>query len=209
MIEQKYLDRLNRAGDVRYSAYSGPTGELYILGDDFLLKSLIFASSLPRSYALKNHFQKAATAAINGAVDFLDVYFDRIALPHKTVTDKRAAKVIIKKSIIRFEQGTLVLQMDVSEFTKKEISVYRELLQVPFGRTISYGVLAARAGIPGGARFIGNTMAKNNFPVIIPCHRVINADGSMGNYSGGTHIKKLLLDHEKNTSLPLDRTGRF
>jgi O-6-methylguanine DNA methyltransferase len=209
MIEQKYLDQLSRNGDMRFATYSRPTLELYIIGDDVSLKSLIFASSLPRSYNVEKHFQKGATAAINAAGKFLDAYFGGTAGPQKQGAGARAIKVAAKKSIMRFEYGALILDMDMSDCTKKEITVYRELLHVPFGRTISYGALAARAGIPGGARFIGNTMAKNNFPIIIPCHRVIKSDGTMGNYSGGTHIKKLLLGHEKSISLPLDRAGRL
>jgi O-6-methylguanine DNA methyltransferase len=198
MIERNYLDRLSQAGNVRYSLYDAPTGELYILGDDSLLKTLIFKDSLPRSYNIKNHFPEGTTAAIFGAGDLLDFYFGRTAAPHKTCADRHTLKVSIKKSILQIEYAELTLNMDVSEFTQKEISVYRELLRVPYGGTISYGVLAARSGFPGGARFIGNTMAKNNFPIIIPCHRVIKSDGTMGNYSGGKHIKTFLLNHEKS-----------
>jgi methylated-DNA-[protein]-cysteine S-methyltransferase len=50
--------------------------------------------------------------------------------------------------------------------------------------------------VPGGGRFVGNAMAKNMFPVFIPCHRVIKSDGAMGYYSGGVHIKEFLLAHE-------------
>jgi O-6-methylguanine DNA methyltransferase len=64
------------------------------------------------------------------------------------------------------------------------------------GTTVSYGELASMSGIPGGARFIGNCMAKNRFPVLIPCHRVIKSDGSIGNFSGGVEVKEFLLDHE-------------
>jgi O-6-methylguanine DNA methyltransferase len=209
MIQRTYLDRLSQAGNVRYSLYNAPTGELYILGDDSLLKSLIFKSSLPRSFNIKNHFLERKTASINDAKKILNIYFGRNEAPVKTRADKHSIKVIIKKSILSLEYDQLVLQMDVSEFTQKEITVYRELLRVPHGATISYGTLAVKAGIPGGARFIGNTMAKNNYPIIIPCHRVIKSDGTMGNYSGGTHIKKLLLEHEKTISLPLDRAGRL
>ena len=203
------MDRLSQTGTVRYFSYGAPTGKLYILGDDFVLKSLIFSGSLSRSYNVQKHFHKGKNRAIHAAKNFLDAYFGGIAAPHKPGAGKQTIRVVIEKSTLRFEYGSTVLHMDMAEFTKKEITVYRELLRVPFGRTISYGALAARAGIPGGARFIGNTMAKNNFPIIIPCHRVINADGAMGNYSGGRHIKKLLLEHEKTVSLPLDRAGRF
>jgi len=208
MIEKNYLDRLSGTGDVRYAVYSGPTGEIYMLGDAVSLKALIFAGSLSRSYNVEKHFQKKATAPITAAGDFLDSYFGGDAETRKPESAKRAMRIVIINSIMRLERGGLILHMDVSEFTKNEVAVSRELLRVPFGRIISYRALAERAGIPRGARFAGNAMAKNNFPIIIPCHRVINADGTMGNYSGGTHIKKLLLDHE-GVSFPLNRAGRF
>ena len=209
MIEKKYLEHLIQAGGVRYSRYNAPTGELYILGNDSLLKALIFKSSVSRALHFTNHLQEDTTVAINEARHFLDNYFRTMTAPHDTHAGKHTIKVIIRKSVLQFMYGKLAINMDVSEFTQKEISVYRELLLVPHGATVSYGMLAARAGIPGGARFIGNTMAKNNFPIIIPCHRVIKSDGTMGNYSGGKQIKAFLLNHEKSFSFPLDRAGRL
>lgn len=99
-------------------------------------------------------------------------------------------------------KGEKRIVLDLSGYTENEIRVYRELVKVAPGKTISYGELAERSGIPRGARFAGNTMAKNLFPVIVPCHRVIKTDGSMGNYSGGVHVKRVLLDHEKNGFSP-------
>jgi len=90
--------------------------------------------------------------------------------------------------------GTIPL--DLRGYTEREIRVYTELIRVKPGSRISYGALAEKSGIPSGARFIGNTIAKNRFPLVIPCHRVIRSDGSMGNYTGGNHIKAFLLEHE-------------
>ena len=92
----------------------------------------------------------------------------------------------------------LGLKLDLSAFTEREFDVYKALLSVPCGEVISYGALAARAGIPRGGRFAGNAMAKNSFPLIIPCHRVVKADGSTGNYTSGPWKKVFLLEHEKN-----------
>ncbi len=88
------------------------------------------------------------------------------------------------------------LFLDMTGYSPKEISVYKSLLKVPAGDTISYGLLAEVSGIPSGARFAGNCMAKNRFPLFIPCHRVIKADGSWGNFTGGTGIKEYLLEYE-------------
>lgn len=88
------------------------------------------------------------------------------------------------------------LFLDMSGYTEKELRIYKELTKVMPGKTVSYGDLAMRSGIPRGARFAGNCMAGNRFPIIIPCHRVIKKDGSIGNYSGGAEIKEFLLKHE-------------
>lgn len=90
------------------------------------------------------------------------------------------------------------LYIDMSEYTDKEIEVYRNLLNVEPGKTVSYSELSSISGISRGARFAGNCMAQNRFPIIIPCHRVIKKDGSMGNYTGGVGIKEFLLKHEQS-----------
>jgi methylated-DNA-[protein]-cysteine S-methyltransferase len=78
-----------------------------------------------------------------------------------------------------------------------ELRVYEELLRVPAGETISYGELAEAAGYPRAARAVGNAMASNPIPLVIPCHRVIRADGSMGNYGCDPTWKERLLKHER------------
>ena len=100
------------------------------------------------------------------------------------------------------------INLDLSGYTENEVRVYRELVKVAPGKTISYGTLAGKSGIERGARFAGNVMAKNRFPVIIPCHRVIKGDGSMGNYSGGVSIKRMLLDHERDGFSPVKSSGQ-
>jgi len=70
--------------------------------------------------------------------------------------------------------------------------------RIPYGRTVSYAELAARAGTPAAARAVGNCMAGNRIPLVIPCHRVVRSDGGLGNYSaaGGIQTKRRLLDME-------------
>jgi methylated-DNA-[protein]-cysteine S-methyltransferase len=75
-------------------------------------------------------------------------------------------------------------------------AVYAALLTVPPGATVSYGALAAMAGYPRAARAVGTCMANNPIPIVVPCHRVIRADGSLGNYGSDPHLKGLLLAHE-------------
>ncbi len=76
-------------------------------------------------------------------------------------------------------------------------SVWHELLRIPFGKTTSYDDIATRVARPGAARAVGRANGDNRIAIIVPCHRVINADGSMSGYGGGRHRKRWLLAHEK------------
>ncbi len=74
--------------------------------------------------------------------------------------------------------------------------VYRTLLTVPRGDTITYGTLAREAGYPGAARAVGTAMAANPLPLVIPCHRVVRSDGSPGRYGPDDSYKVDLLRAE-------------
>jgi methylated-DNA-[protein]-cysteine S-methyltransferase len=80
-----------------------------------------------------------------------------------------------------------------SPFQRK---VLRKLHALPFGRVTTYGDLAARSGAPGAARAVGTAMSKNPVALVVPCHRVVGAAGSLGGFSGGLSKKKTLLLHE-------------
>jgi len=80
-----------------------------------------------------------------------------------------------------------------SEFQQR---VWAALQEIPYGRTESYGELAERIGSPGSARAVGLANGKNPIGIIIPCHRVVGADGSLTGYGGGLDRKKQLLDLE-------------
>ncbi len=75
-------------------------------------------------------------------------------------------------------------------------AVWQALLAIPFGQTLSYRDLARRIGRPLACRAVGNANGKNPIPIIIPCHRVIAADGGLGGYSSGLDRKRDLLRHE-------------
>lgn len=87
--------------------------------------------------------------------------------------------------------------------------VLRALRGVAFGRTISYGELARRAGRPGAARAVGQAMARNPLPVIVPCHRVLRSDGALGGFSGpgGQACKRRLLVLERRSASVTGRCG--
>ncbi|MEW5735854.1 MAG: methylated-DNA--[protein]-cysteine S-methyltransferase [Thermodesulfobacteriota bacterium] len=88
--------------------------------------------------------------------------------------------------------------LDFSGLTERMQAILRCCAEIPYGTVTSYGELARRAGMPGAARFAGNTMSRNPFPVFIPCHRVVHADGGLGGFSGGLDLKTKLLDLERS-----------
>jgi methylated-DNA-[protein]-cysteine S-methyltransferase len=77
-----------------------------------------------------------------------------------------------------------------------EDKVYKKLLEVPPGMVTTYGELARAVGLKNGQRAIGRIMNKNPYPVIIPCHRVINSNGKIGGYAWGEKIKTNMLSKE-------------
>ena len=83
------------------------------------------------------------------------------------------------------------------EGTPFQQRVWRELQDVPYGVTISYGQLAARIGQPTASRAVGLANGSNPLPIVIPCHRVIGADGTLTGYGGGLPIKERLLALER------------
>lgn len=76
-------------------------------------------------------------------------------------------------------------------------AVWKALRTIPFGRTESYGTLARRIGKPGASRAVGLANGRNPIGIIVPCHRVVGADGSLTGYGGGLSRKQWLLEHER------------
>ena len=106
-----------------------------------------------------------------------------------------AAKQIdlyLKGSLSRF---SLPLKVSGTPF---QLAVWKAIAKVPFGKTISYGEIAASLGKPQAARAVGAAVGANPTPLLVGCHRVLGSNGSLTGYSGGQGIKtkKLLLNHE-------------
>ena len=89
-------------------------------------------------------------------------------------------------------------KLDLSGGTPFEQKVWKKMLKVPYGKTISYGKLAALAGNSRKARVVGNACGKNPVSIVVPCHRIIKSDGGLGGYGGGIELKKRLLKIEKS-----------
>ena len=108
----------------------------------------------------------------------------------------------VQRQVNQYAQGTrrdfeFELLAEGPEFDKK---VWKALLDIPFGTTTSYGVVARRIGSPSAARAVGKANGANPIALIVPCHRVIGADGSLTGYGGGLPLKRKLLEHEARVS---------
>jgi len=87
----------------------------------------------------------------------------------------------------------LPLDFQGTDFQKR---VWRELLNIPYGRTCSYSHVAAAIGAPAAVRAVGAANGRNPIPIVVPCHRVIGRGGSLVGYGGGLPLKRFLLDLE-------------
>lgn len=123
----------------------------------------------------------------------------------------RRAMAIRDKKMLKHprEQLQAYLAGDLREFdlalaaagTVFQRRVWRALCDIPYGETISYGELARRIGQPKAARAVGLANGQNPISIVVPCHRVIGADGSLTGYGGGLARKRWLLAHEGKGSL--------
>jgi methylated-DNA-[protein]-cysteine S-methyltransferase len=163
------IDKSAAHGSLCYQAVKLGPGKFYLLGDDASLLYATFPDEREERQIILR-YKDRASAGIMPALSFLESYLKgrKAAMP----------------------------DLNLGAYTETEVRIYRELMKVPFGTTITYGRLAELAGVKNGARFAGNTMAKNCFPIFIPCHRVIKSRGDIGNYTGGVRYKEFLLKHE-------------
>ena len=105
----------------------------------------------------------------------------------------------VQRQVNEYAQGkrrefAFELAAEGPEFDKK---VWSALLEIPYGETVSYGELAERIGKPGAARAVGLANGKNPISIVVPCHRVVGANGSLTGYGGGLPAKQWLLALER------------
>jgi methylated-DNA-[protein]-cysteine S-methyltransferase len=94
------------------------------------------------------------------------------------------------------QRKDFTLPVDLFGVTPFTRDVLRATIDVPFGEVRTYQGIASAIGRPSASRAVGNALGRNPVPVIVPCHRVIRSDGSMGWYTGGAHLKERLLEIE-------------
>jgi len=101
---------------------------------------------------------------------------------------------------VDFGVDTPIILNDLSHFTRMVLTACRK---IGFGQTTSYSALAKKLGSPAAARAVGNALARNPLPLIIPCHRIVRSDGKLGGFStaGGRALKAKLIKHEQTYKL--------
>jgi methylated-DNA-[protein]-cysteine S-methyltransferase len=125
--------------------------------------------------------------------------------------ERRPCEAVLKlgKGLLDFTEGKPAsfdpAALDLSRVPPYHRKVLRALTNIPRGKVSTYGAVAGRTGTPGGARAAGQGCAKNPFPLIFPCHRVIRSDGSLGGFGGGLELKRALLEME---GVQFDSTGK-
>jgi len=110
--------------------------------------------------------------------------------------EEKAAATSLGVDLTRYFKGNQVVwsaSLDMTGLSDFDLRVYDRVSRIPYGKTATYGEIAAEAGCRGGARAVGQAMARNRFPLVIPCHRVLAANGSIGGFSSGIPLKRYLL----------------
>jgi methylated-DNA-[protein]-cysteine S-methyltransferase len=104
----------------------------------------------------------------------------------------------VRNQLCAYFEGELIefeipLHLEGTDF---QLRVWQELMSIPYGTTISYAEQAQRIGRPGAARAVGAANGRNPISIVVPCHRVIGANGTLTGYGGGLDRKQWLLEHE-------------
>lgn len=161
---------------VSYTWMESPTGRLLLAADDGGLRYILFADG--REPATPRPHWRESTTPLRETIRQLRAWFAG-----------------------ELREFDLALAPEGPPFHQR---VWRELCNIPYGETISYGELARRIGSPSASRAVGRANGANPISIVIPCHRVIGSNGKLTGYGGGLPRKQFLLGLERSQmSLPL------
>ena len=150
-----------------------PFGVVTVIGSNFGIRFVMFSNDAHPKPLEKLHISDTDIHdSVNDAVIQLDEYF--------------------AGSRRDFE---LPLDLQGTEF---QVAAWNALADIPYGHTASYGQQAASIGRPKAVRAIGGANGRNPVGIVLPCHRIVGADGSLTGFGGGIEVKKWLLDHEQS-----------
>jgi methylated-DNA-[protein]-cysteine S-methyltransferase len=156
--------------DVRYDVVDSPVGELRVAVTDRGLCRISYRADGWEDQLARGFGVRVLRAPLDEVRRELDEYFEGA---------RRAFDLRLDLRVAPFHE-----------------SVLRELARGPYGSTETYGALAAKAGRPGAARAVGTVMNRNPIPIVLPCHRIVGANGSLTGYAGGLDVKRRLLQLE-------------
>ena len=137
-----------------------------------------------------------AIAALSTSKDWIAGYISYLEKDFYSLTIQDKKLPFLEEAVTGYLNGgrqRISLKPVFLSGTEFERRVWKEASEVPFGCTCSYGDLAAMCGRPGAARAVGNAIGKNPLMLIVPCHRIIKGDNSMGGFGSGPELKKKLL----------------
>jgi methylated-DNA-[protein]-cysteine S-methyltransferase len=152
-----------------YTYFESPIGRLLLTSDGTALTGLYMEPSR-KAQSTDGWAEDVTVTPLSATVRQLTEYFDGIR-----------------------REFDLPLRMQGTTFQTR---VWRELTEIPYGQTWSYGQLAQRIDKPSASRAVGLANGRNPISILVPCHRVIGADGSLTGYGGGIERKRWLLAHE-------------
>ncbi len=156
------------------STYEAPFGVLTVVGSDLGIRYLMFSNDAhPKPLENLHISDTEIHDSVSDAITQLDEYF----------TGSR-------------RDFDLPLDLRGTEF---QVAAWNALADIPYGRTASYGQQAASIGRPKAVRAIGGANGRNPVAIVLPCHRIVGADGSLTGFGGGIAVKEWLLDHEQST----------
>ena len=176
-LDRRFRDAAAELGliDVGYDVVDSPIGDLLVAASDRGLAAISFDSepqdSLERLARIAGPRVLRSSRSVDGARRELDQYFEG-------------------------RRRTFDLSLDLRALPPFTLSVLDQLARVPYGETTTYGALARRVGHPRAARAVGTVMNRNRIPIVLPCHRVVGATGSLTGYAGGLDVKEKLLELE-------------
>jgi methylated-DNA-[protein]-cysteine S-methyltransferase len=118
--------------------------------------------------------------------------------PNEMIRKGEASPLIKKELKEYFEDGReeFTQKVEVTKGTDFERQVWFALKEIPYGETRTYKWLAEKVGKPAACRAVGQALSRNPIPILLPCHRIIESDGSIGGYSSGVDVKRRLLELE-------------
>lgn len=177
-LHRRLVDAADTAGilDVAYRSLDTPVGPLLLAATDQGLVRVAYAS--------QGHDQVLARLA--------ELVSPRILLAPRKL-DAVAREL---DEYFAGHRGAFDLRLDWRLSHGFRLQVLRHLPEIAYGSTASYAAVAAAAGSPRAVRAVGSACATNPLPVVVPCHRVVRSDGTMGGYAGGPQAKRTLLTLE-------------